>query len=74
MLENFVCWGIALGLMFSSRGGLVTLDYTRLIFALCFIFAGAVFKAIYTYKVTHTIDIDVDTDENGNIVVSKMKE
>ena len=74
MLENAICWAIALVFLVSRSGGLVTLDYTKIIFALCFIFAGAVFKAIHTYKVTHTIDIDVDTDENGNIVMSKTKQ
>ena len=72
MLEELVCWGIALGLMFSKVEGF-TSDYTRIIFGMSFIILGSVYKAIDVYRTTHTIDIDVDTDENGNIVVSKTK-
>lgn len=72
MLEELVCWGIALGLMFSKVEGF-TSDYTRIVFAMGFIILGAVYKAINVYRTTHRIDIDVDTDENGNIVVSKTK-
>ena len=72
MLEELVCWGIALGLMFSKVEGF-TSDYTRIIFGMGFIILGAVYKAIDVYRTTHRIDIDVDTDENGNIVVSKTK-
>ena len=72
MLEELICWGIALGLMFSKVEGF-TSDYTRIIFGMSFIILGAIYKAIDVYRTTHTIDIDVDTDENGNIVVSKTK-
>ena len=72
MLEELVCRGIALGLMFSKVEGF-TSDYTRIIFGMSFIILGAIYKAIDVYRTTHTIDIDVDTDENGNIVVSKTK-
>ena len=72
MLEELVCWGIALGLMFSKVGGF-TSDYTRIAFAIGFMGWGCVYKAIWGYIKMHSIDIDVDTDENGNIVVSKMK-
>ena len=72
MLEELVCWGIALGLMFSKVEGF-TSDYTRIIFGMSFTMLGAIYKAIDVYRTTHTIDIDVDTDENGNIVVSKTK-
>lgn len=72
MLEELVCWGIALGLMFSKVEGF-TSDYTRIVFAMGFIILGSIYKVIDVYRTTHRIDIDVDTDENGNIVVSKMK-
>ena len=72
MLEELVCWGIALGLMFSKVEGF-TSDYTRITFAMGFIILGSIYKAIEVYRTTHMIDIDVDTDENGNIVVSKTK-
>lgn len=72
MLEELVCWGIALGLMFSKVEGF-TSDYTRIIFGMGFIILGSIYKAIDVYRTTHRIDIDVDTDENGNIVVSKTK-
>ena len=72
MLEELVCWGIALGLMFSKVEGF-TSDYTRIIFAMGFIILGSIYKVIDVYRTTHTINIDVDTDENGNIVVSKTK-
>lgn len=72
MLEEVVCWGIALGLMFSKVEGFTT-DYTKIIFAMGFIILGAIYKAIDVYRTTHTIELDVDTDENGNVVVSKMK-
>ena len=72
MLEELVCWGIALGLMFSKVEGF-TSDYPRITFAMGFIILGSIYKAIDVYRTTHTIDIDVDTDANGNIVVSKTK-
>ena len=72
MLEELVCWGIALGLMFSKVEGF-TSDYIRIAFGMGFIILGAIYKAINVYKTTHTIELDVDTDENGNVVVSKMK-
>lgn len=72
MLEELVCWGIALGLMLSKIEGF-TSDYTRITFAMGFIILGSIYKAIDVYRTTHTIELDVDTDENGNVVVSKMK-
>lgn len=72
MLEELVCWGIALGLMFSKVEGF-TSDYTRIAFAMGFIILGSIYKAIDVYRTTHRIDIDADTDANGNIVVSKTK-
>ena len=72
MLEELVCWGIALGLMFSKVEGF-TSDYTRITFVMGFIILGSIYKVIDVYRTTHMIDIDVDTDENGNIVVSKTK-
>lgn len=39
MLEEVVCWGIALGLMFSKIEGFTT-DHTRIIFAMGFIILG----------------------------------
>ena len=72
MLEELVCWGIALGLMFSKVEGF-TSDYTRIAFAMGFIILGSIYKAIDVYRTMHRIDIDVDTDENGNIVVSNTK-
>lgn len=72
MLEELVCWGIALGLMFSKVEGF-TSDYTRIAFAMGFIILGSIYKAIDVYRTTHRIDIDVDTDKNGNIIVSKTK-
>ena len=72
MLGNVVCWGIAIGLMFSRTEG-ITNDYRKILIAMGFIFLGILSKAVDVYRDTHKLELDVDTDENGNIIVSKVE-
>ena len=72
MLGNVVCWGIAIGLMFSRAEG-ITSDYRKILIAMGFIFLGILSKAVDVYRDTHKLELDVDTDENRNVIVSKVK-
>ena len=70
MLANVVCWGLALGLMFSEKGGLSG-DDDKLLFAMGFILLGTISKAVEVYRVTHTVELNVEEDENGKLILSK---
>ena len=73
MLDTIACWGIALGFLFSKSEGF-TSDCVKILFAMGFILLGLLSKALYVYQKTHTIEIDVDTDENGNLVLNKKEQ
>ena len=62
MLDNAICWGIALALMFDGLQG-VTDDYTKLLFAMGFILLGIISRAVSVYQDTHTIEIDEEIIE-----------
>lgn len=73
MLE-VICMIISIGLMFYRDGGIhMTDDYTKILLGIGFIFLATVNRAIDVYKETHTYELDVTEDENGNLVVSKSK-
>ena len=70
MLGNLICWVIALGMMLSESMNREDL-YIKTLMAMGFIFLGVLSKAVDVYKDTHTIELDVEEDENGKLVVSK---
>ena len=70
MLGNLICWVIALGMMLSKSMSREDL-YIKTLLAMGFIFLGILSKAVDTYKDTHTVELDVEEDENGNLVLSK---
>lgn len=72
MLETVAYWGIALGFLFSKSEG-ITSDFSKILFSMGFILLGILNKAIHVYQKTHTVDIVVDTDENGNLVLNKKE-
>lgn len=72
MIGNAMCWGLALGMLFSKSEG-VTSDITKILLAMGFIFLGILSKAVSVYRDTHTIEIDVEEDENGKLVLNKKK-
>ena len=72
MIGNAMCWGLALGMLFSKSEG-VTSDITKILLAMGFIFLGILSKAVSVYHDTHTIEIDVEEDENGKLVLNKKK-
>lgn len=72
MIGHAICWGLALGMLFSRTEGL-TGDYTKLLFAMGFILLGIFSKAVSVYHDTHTVEIEVEEDENGNLVLNKKK-
>lgn len=55
MIANAICWGVALALMFDGLRG-ITDDYTKLLFAMGFIFLGILSRAVSVYQDTHTIE------------------
>lgn len=74
MLGSVVCWAIGLGMLFSRVEGLVfefTTDYTRMLYAMGFIFLGILSRAVSVYRETHVIELDVTEDENGKLVLNK---
>lgn len=52
MLGEYICWLLAIGLMFSRSEG-VTSDAIKMLTALGFIFVGAIYRLVYTYKEIH---------------------
>lgn len=52
MLGEYICWLLAIGLMFSRSEG-VTSDVTKMLTALGFIFVGAIYRLAEVYKETH---------------------
>ena len=70
MLANVVCWGIAMGLLFCEKGGLSG-NNEKMLFAMGFILLGTISKAVDVYRETHTVELNVEEDENGKIVLSK---
>lgn len=72
MLGNVACWAFAIVLMFNGLEGL-TNDYTRMLFAMGFIFLGTICKAVEVYRETHTYELDVTEDENGRLVINSQK-
>lgn len=70
MLGCVVCWGIALGMLFPKLGGF-TDDYTRMLYAMGFIFLAILCRAVEVYRETHTIEVDVTEDENGRLILNK---
>ena len=72
MLETVACWGLALGMMYSKTEG-ITSDVTRLLFGMGFILLGIINKAVDVYRVTHTFEVELEEDENGNITINTKK-
>lgn len=72
MFGYLMCWSIALCFMF-PKFQRVTDNTVHILFAMGFIFLGILSKAVSVYRDTHTIDVDVDTDEDGNIVLKNNK-
>lgn len=70
MIGNLICWVIALGVMLSKSISREDL-YIKSVIAMGFIFLGILSKAVDTYKDTHTIELDVEEDESGKLVISK---
>ena len=70
MLGSVVCWAIALGMLFNRIEGFTT-DYTRMLYAMGFIFLGILSRAVSVYRETHIIEVDVTEDENGKLVLNK---
>jgi hypothetical protein len=70
MLGNLICWVIALGMMLSDSMSREDL-YIKTLLAMGFIFLGILSKAVDVYKDTHSIELDVEEDENGKLVLSK---
>lgn len=70
MLGNLICWTIALGMMLSKSISREDL-YIKTLLAMGFIFLGILSKAVDVYKDTHTVELNVEEDENGKLVISK---
>lgn len=70
MIGNLACWVIALGMMLSKSVSREDL-YIKTLLAMGFIFLGILSKAVDIYRDTHTIELDVEEDENGKLVISK---
>lgn len=70
MIGNLACWVIALGMMLSKSVSREDL-YIKTLLAMGFIFLGVLSKAVDVYKDTHTIELDVEEDENGKLVLNK---
>ena len=45
--------------------------YIKTLLAMGFIFLGILSKAVDVYRDTHTIELDVEEDENGKLVLNK---
>ena len=72
MLGNLACWVIALGMMLSESISREDL-YIKTVLAMGFIFLGILSKAVDVYKDTHTVELNVEEDENGRLIISKNK-
>ena len=70
MLGSVVCWAIGLGMLFNRVEGF-TDDYTRMLYAMGFIFLGILSRAVSVYRETHIIEVDITEDENGKLVLNK---
>ena len=70
MLGCAVCWAIAMGMLIDKFQGFTT-DYTRMLYAMGFIFLGILSRAVSVYRETHIIEVDVTEDEDGKLVLNK---
>lgn len=70
MIGNAICWGLALGMLFSRSEG-ITSDNYKILFAMGFMLIGLISRAVSVYHDTHTVEVDVEEDENGNLVLKK---
>lgn len=70
MIGNAICWGLALGMLFSRSEG-ITSDRCKILFAMGFMLIGLISRAVSVYHDTHTVEVDVEEDENGNLVLKK---
>lgn len=53
MLGSLICWGTALGILFTSAGQSVNDIYIRCAIAMGFIFLGIFSRAVSVYHETH---------------------
>lgn len=70
MIGNAICWGLALGMLFSRSEG-ITSDNYKILFAMGFMLIGLISRAVSVYHDVHTVEVDVEEDENGNLVLKK---
>lgn len=70
MLGNLICWVVALGMMLSDSMNREDL-YIKTMLAMGFIFLGILSKAVDVYRDTHTVEVNIEEDENGKLVLSK---
>lgn len=65
MLGSIICWGTALGILFTSSGQTTSDIYIRCVIAMGFIFLGIFSRAVSVYHETHKRETK-DTDNKQN--------